>query len=47
MIVWGFTGGLLAAMLMLAGWARPWDEADVRELDEAWRQVERSRPEVD
>jgi 8-oxo-dGTP pyrophosphatase MutT (NUDIX family) len=46
MLVWGFTGGLLAALLMLAGWARPWDETDVRELAEAWRQVERSRPEV-
>ena len=47
MLVWGFTGGLLASLLMLAGWARPWDETDVRELDEAWRLVERSRPEVD
>jgi 8-oxo-dGTP pyrophosphatase MutT (NUDIX family) len=47
MIVWGFTAGLLAALLALGGWARPWDESDVRELDEAWRQVERSGPEVD
>ena len=42
MIVWGFTGGLLAALLALAGWAKPWDETDVRDLDEAWRQVERT-----
>jgi 8-oxo-dGTP pyrophosphatase MutT (NUDIX family) len=46
MMVWGFTGGLLAALLALTGWARPWDETDVRDLDEAWRQVERTRPEV-
>ena len=46
MIVWGFTAGVLAALLELAGWARPWDERDVRELDAAWRQVERAGPEV-
>jgi 8-oxo-dGTP pyrophosphatase MutT (NUDIX family) len=39
MLVWGFTGGLLAALLALAGWERPWDDTDVRDLDEAWRQV--------
>jgi 8-oxo-dGTP pyrophosphatase MutT (NUDIX family) len=32
MIVWGFTAGLLDRVLELAGWARPWDAADVREL---------------
>jgi 8-oxo-dGTP pyrophosphatase MutT (NUDIX family) len=47
MLCWGFTAGLLATLLMMAGWVRPWDETDVRELDEAWRQVERSLPEVD
>jgi 8-oxo-dGTP pyrophosphatase MutT (NUDIX family) len=26
MLVWGFTGGLLDAVLRLAGWHRPWDE---------------------
>lgn len=46
MLVWGFTGGLLAALLELGGWTRPWDSSDVRDLDEAWRQVERTRPEV-
>jgi 8-oxo-dGTP pyrophosphatase MutT (NUDIX family) len=39
MLVWGFTAGLLAALIELAGWARPWDESDVRELDAAWRDV--------
>ncbi|HET8643741.1 MAG TPA: CoA pyrophosphatase [Pseudonocardiaceae bacterium] len=46
MLVWGFTGGLLAALLELGGWTRPWDPSDVRDLDEAWRQVEQTRPEV-
>jgi 8-oxo-dGTP pyrophosphatase MutT (NUDIX family) len=41
MLVWGFTGGLLAALLGLAGWVRPWDQTDVRDLDDAWRDVER------
>lgn len=37
MLVWGFTAGLLAALLELAGWLQPWDTSDVRELDAAWR----------
>jgi 8-oxo-dGTP pyrophosphatase MutT (NUDIX family) len=36
MVVWGFTGGLLAALLHLGGWERPWDPTRVRDLDEAW-----------
>jgi 8-oxo-dGTP pyrophosphatase MutT (NUDIX family) len=32
MLVWGFTAGLLSAMLDLAGWARPWDRARIVEL---------------
>lgn len=35
MLVWGFTGHVISAMLDVAGWARPWDTGDVRELDEA------------
>ncbi|KAA8970474.1 CoA pyrophosphatase [Mycobacterium sp.] len=35
MLVWGFTGQLISAMLDVAGWSRPWDTSDVRELDEA------------
>lgn len=46
MLVWGFTGGLLAALIALAGWVRPWDDSDVRELDEAWREVTLAQPEV-
>ena len=35
MLVWGFTGQVISAMLDVAGWAKPWDTRDVRELDEA------------
>lgn len=35
MLVWGFTGHVISAMLDVAGWAQPWDAEDVRELDEA------------
>jgi 8-oxo-dGTP pyrophosphatase MutT (NUDIX family) len=35
MLVWGFTGHVISAMLDVAGWARPWDTDDVREVDEA------------
>jgi 8-oxo-dGTP pyrophosphatase MutT (NUDIX family) len=35
MLVWGFTGQVISAMLDVAGWTRPWNTEDVRELDEA------------
>ncbi|HUH69739.1 MAG TPA: CoA pyrophosphatase [Mycobacterium sp.] len=35
MLVWGFTGQVISAVLDVAGWARPWDTTDMRELDEA------------
>jgi 8-oxo-dGTP pyrophosphatase MutT (NUDIX family) len=35
MLVWGFTGQVISAILDVAGWAKPWDTSDVRELDEA------------
>ncbi|MDV3124081.1 CoA pyrophosphatase [Mycobacterium sp. 21AC1] len=35
MLVWGFTGQVIAAMLDVAGWTKPWNTDDVRELDEA------------
>lgn len=33
MLVWGFTGGLLAAISQSAGWDVPWDTDDVRPLE--------------
>ncbi len=35
MLVWGFTGHVISAMLDVAGWAQPWDTQDVRELNDA------------
>ncbi|MGW0159918.1 NUDIX hydrolase [Mycobacterium sp. NPDC003323] len=35
MLVWGFTGQVISALLDVAGWAQPWDTDDVRELEEA------------
>lgn len=35
MLVWGFTGHVISAMLDVAGWAQPWDTENIRELDEA------------
>ena len=32
MLVWGFTAGLLSAVLDLAGWSRPWNRARVTDL---------------
>jgi 8-oxo-dGTP pyrophosphatase MutT (NUDIX family) len=32
MLVWGFTAGVLAALLDMAGWTRPWPIAPVKEL---------------
>lgn len=32
MLVWGFTAGVLAALLEMAGWARPWPRSRVVEL---------------
>ena len=35
MLVWGFTGQVISAMLDVAGWTKPWNTRDVRELDAA------------
>jgi 8-oxo-dGTP pyrophosphatase MutT (NUDIX family) len=39
MLVWGFTAGVLTMLLGIAGWERPWDTSDVRDLEAAWRAV--------
>jgi 8-oxo-dGTP pyrophosphatase MutT (NUDIX family) len=33
LMVWGFTAGLIAGILTLAGWERDWDAGRLRELD--------------
>lgn len=35
MLVWGFTGHVISAMLDVAGWAQEWDTEDIRTLGEA------------
>ncbi|WP_370368445.1 CoA pyrophosphatase [Mycolicibacterium sp. CH28] len=42
MLVWGFTGHVVSAMLDVAGWSQPWNTEDVRELDEAMALVRSS-----
>lgn len=37
MVVWGFTGGLVDALLRLGGWERDWPRDRELDLDEAWR----------
>ena len=46
LLVWGFTGGLLSALLDLGGWARPWDTTRVLDLGEAWSAARAGRQEV-
>jgi 8-oxo-dGTP pyrophosphatase MutT (NUDIX family) len=46
LLVWGFTGGLLSALLHLGGWERPWDTTRVLELGEAWSAARAGRQEV-
>jgi len=33
LVVWGFTAGLIAGLLTLAGWEKPWDTTRVEPLD--------------
>lgn len=40
MLVWGFTGGLVHAVLRMGGWERPWDAERVEDLGTAWRLAE-------
>lgn len=46
LLVWGFTGGILSALLRLGGWERAWDTGRVRDLDEAWSAARAGRQEV-
>jgi 8-oxo-dGTP pyrophosphatase MutT (NUDIX family) len=46
LLVWGFTGGILSALLDLGGWARPWDTNRSLGLNEAWIMARAGRREV-
>jgi 8-oxo-dGTP pyrophosphatase MutT (NUDIX family) len=43
MLVWGFTAGVIATLLELAGWSRPWDRARIEELPDASAPVPAAR----
>ncbi|GAA1251531.1 CoA pyrophosphatase [Pseudonocardia aurantiaca] len=45
LLVWGFTGGLLSALLDRGGWARPWDTTRVADLATAWSTARAGRRE--
>ena len=38
-VVWGYTGEILAALLRLGGWERPWVASSAVDLDQAWRRA--------
>ena len=40
MLVWGFTGQIISALLDVAGWAVPWDADNVCELNDAMALLE-------
>jgi 8-oxo-dGTP pyrophosphatase MutT (NUDIX family) len=39
MLVWGFTGQIISAMIDVAGWNQPWDTSNLVELDDAMAKV--------
>ena len=41
MLVWGFTAGLISALIAEAGWEQEWDTRDVRELDSTLADLDR------
>lgn len=36
LLIWGFTAGLLSALLHRSGWERPWDATRTEDVDQAW-----------
>jgi 8-oxo-dGTP pyrophosphatase MutT (NUDIX family) len=38
-VVWGYTGEIVAALLRLGGWERPWVACSPVDLDQAWRRA--------
>jgi 8-oxo-dGTP pyrophosphatase MutT (NUDIX family) len=46
LVVWGFTGGILSALLHLGGWEHPWETSQVKDLEEAWSAARAQRREV-
>ena len=46
LLVWGFTGGILSALLDRGGWTRPWHTARILDLERAWTAARADRQEV-
>jgi 8-oxo-dGTP pyrophosphatase MutT (NUDIX family) len=46
LLVWGFTAGILSALLDRGGWARPWDKARILDLEAAWSTARADRQEI-
>ncbi len=42
-ILWGFTGGIIARLFDFLGWTRPWDETQVRDLPDYMLQADPRR----
>lgn len=42
MLVWGFTGGLVDALLVMGGWARPWERTIEYDVQTAWGLTEQT-----
>ena len=45
-ILWGFTGGIIARLFDYLGWSGPWDESRVRDLPSYMLQADPSRGDV-
>ena len=45
-ILWGFTGGIIARLFDFLGWTRPWDESRVRDLPAYMLQADPRRSET-
>ena len=44
LLIWGFTAGLLSALLHRSGWERPWDATRTEDLDQAWSRARAGLP---
>ncbi|WP_072690177.1 NUDIX hydrolase [Rhodococcus marinonascens] len=46
MLVWGFTAGILAALIAISGWEQDWDIRDIRDLDTVQAELDNNLDEV-
>ncbi|MEV0947364.1 CoA pyrophosphatase [Rhodococcus sp. NPDC049939] len=43
MLVWGFTAGVLAALIAISGWEQDWDSHDIRDFDTVVAELDADR----